>query len=87
MCGLTSGLGARGLERVLAGWALGGTGSAWDSSGDADEAARLSRSSRRRFSFLPGRRVSFPFSPPSVGPLSLTIVSLSNAVLDATTFC
>lgn len=48
-------LGAR-FVRVL-GVGMGDTGSACDCSGEAEDAARLSRSSKRRFSFLPGLRV------------------------------
>lgn len=43
------GLLVRGFEETV----LGGTSSACDCSGDAEDAARLSRSSRRRLSFLP----------------------------------
>lgn len=53
VCALRSVALVRGLlERVLDGLALGGS-SAGDCSGEAEDAARLSRSSRRRLSFLP----------------------------------
>ena len=75
--------------RVL-GDGLGDTGSACDCSGEAEVAARLSRSSKRRFSFLPvglrrvrnvalGWDLSFFFF--------LTIVALGDTVLDAPTLC
>ena len=46
------GLEERCFVRVF-GDGFGDTGSAWDCSGEAEVAARLSRSSKRRFSFLP----------------------------------
>lgn len=62
------------------------------SSGDMDpEAARFSRSSRRRFNFLPASRPwwlarSFP-ARVDHSTNKLTVVALSNAILNATTFC
>ena len=67
-----------------------------DSSGDTDpDAARFSRSSRRRFNFLPvsgqnpycdnlhtGHRIGRDRAGKT-----LTVVALGNAILDATTLC
>ena len=73
--------------RVL-GDGLGDTGSACDCSGEAEVAARLSRSSKRRFSFLPVglRRVRNVASGWGFSFL-LTIVALRDTVLDAPTLC
>lgn len=81
------GLEDRCFVRVF-GDGFGDTGSACDCSGEAEVAARLSRSSKRRFSFLPVglRRVrkwmrlwDFVFL--------LTIVALGDTVLNAATLC
>lgn len=75
-------LDARCFVRVL-GDGLGDTGSACDCSGEAEVAARLSRSSKRRFSFLPERlRVR---KCPESAVVLLTIVALGDTVLNAPT--
>jgi hypothetical protein len=87
VCGLTSDLATRCFVRVLGGDALGDTGSAWDCSGDADVAARLSRSSKRRFSFLPNIGAVIRRYYKTKAMKALTIVPLSDTVLNATTLC
>ena len=77
----------RCLVRVL-GDGSGETGSACDCSGEAEVAARLSRSSKRRFSFLPvGLRRVRNEDPEWYFSFALTIVALRNTVLDAPTLC
>lgn len=66
---------------------LGDTGSAWDCSGEAEVAARLSRSSKRRFNFLPvGLRRVRDVGNSGIFAL-LTIVALGNPVLNSPTLC
>lgn len=76
---------------------MGETGSSWDCSGEADVPARLSRSSRRRFSFLPVGLswldslyfvvlCVFCFHRSWRG-IYLTVVALSDAILNAPPLC
>lgn len=78
--------GARFFVRVLLGDGLGATGSSFVRSGEADVPARRSRSSKRRFSFLPVAWFFVRILLQS-GRLLLTIVTLSDAVLNPPPLC